>query len=138
LIKTGTARIFGRGNNRITFVSVYDGARFVGLAVADPRLRGVCVDVDGPENLSMRQLVQTFAAVTGQTSTMLAVPLPMMRLLSVLLQPIHPMLARRIQVGVVMDTHPMMFDPAETLRRYPEIQLTYLAGAVKRDYGNRG
>ena len=137
LIKTGATRIFGRGDNPINFVSIYDVARFVALAVVNPALRGVCVNVGGPENLNMQQLVQTVAAVTGKTGTTHTVPLPMMRLLSVLLRPLHPMLARQIQAGVVMDTRPMMFDPTDTLHRYPEIALTHLVDAVKRDYGNR-
>jgi uncharacterized protein YbjT (DUF2867 family) len=59
LLKTGRTRIFGRGTNPINFVSAYDVARFVELAVADPAMHGEVVEVGGPENLGMRQIAQT-------------------------------------------------------------------------------
>jgi hypothetical protein len=59
----------------------------------------------------------------------------MMRLMSVLMRPVNPMLARQIQAGVVMATHDMSFDPSDTLQGYPAITLTSLAEVVRRDYG---
>jgi uncharacterized protein YbjT (DUF2867 family) len=134
LLKTGRTRIFGRGNNPINFVSAHDVARFVELAVLDPAMRGELVEVGGPENLSMRQVVQTFEAVTGKVGKKSHVPLPIMRLMSVLMRPLYPTLARQIQAGVVMDTHDMSFDPSETSRRYPSIPPASLADVVRRDY----
>jgi uncharacterized protein YbjT (DUF2867 family) len=134
LLKTGKTRIFGRGNNPINFVSVHDVARFVELAVVDPAMRGELVEVGGPENLSMRQVAQTFETVSGKVGKKSHVPLPMMRLMSVLMRPVNPTLARQAQAGIVMDTHDFSFDPSETSRRYPSISLTSLAEVVRRDY----
>jgi uncharacterized protein YbjT (DUF2867 family) len=113
---------------------VHDVARFIERAVTDPAMRGVAVDVGGPENLSFRQFVETIQTVTGKTGEVNAVPLPMMRVLSVLMRPVNPTLARQIQAGVVMDTRDMTFDPADLVRRYPSIPLTSLAEVVRRDY----
>lgn len=134
LIKTGKTRLFGRGHNPVNFVSVNDVARFVELAVSDPAMRGVLVEVGGPENLSLRQFAETFETVTGKAGTKSHVPLPMMRLMSLLMRPVNPTLARQIQAGVVMDTRDLSFAPAETGRRYPSIALTSLAEVVRRDY----
>ncbi len=134
LLKSGRTRIFGRGNNPINFVSAHDVARFVELAVVDPAMRGEVVEVGGPENLTMEQFAQTFEAVSGKAGKVSYVPLPMMRLMSVLMRPINPTLARQIHAGVVMDTHDSSFDPSETIRRYPQVPLTSLAEVVRRDY----
>jgi len=134
LLKTGKTMIFGRGHNPINFVSVHDIARFVELAVTDPAMRGVTVEVGGPANLSVRQLVQTFETVTGKHGTVNAVPLPVMRLMAQVMRPVNPVLARQSQAGVVMDTLKMSFDTTETSRRYPSIALTSLADAIQRDY----
>ncbi|HEX6710256.1 MAG TPA: SDR family oxidoreductase [Rubrobacter sp.] len=134
LIKTGKTRIFGRGTNPINFVSAYDVARFVELAVVDPAMRGGEVEVGGPENLGMKQIAQTFETVAGKPGKKSHVPLPMMRLMAVLMRPVNPTLARQIQASVVMDTQDMSFDPSETSRRYPSIPLTSLAEVVRRDY----
>ena len=50
------------------------------------------------------------------------------------MRPVNPTLARQIQAGVVLDTHDMSFDPADTDRRHPSIPLTSLAEVVRRDY----
>ncbi len=118
----------------MNFVSAHNVARFIELAVIDPAMRGELVEVGGPETLSMRQVAQTFETVTGEVSRKSHMPLPMMRLMSVLMRPVKPTLARQIQAGVVMDTHDMSFDPLETVRRYPSISPTSLAEVVRRDY----
>ena len=134
LLETGRTRIFGRGNNPINFVSAHDVARFVELAVVDPTMRGELVEVGGPENISMNQFAKAFEVVTGEAGKKSHVPLPMMRLMAVLMRPVNPTLARQIQAGVVMDTYDMSFDPSDTDRRYPSIPLTSLAEVVERDY----
>src|SRR5215204_175984 len=134
LLKSGKTRIFGRGNNPINFVSAHDVARFVELAVVDPAMRGELVEVGGPENLSMNQFAQTFETVTEKAGKVSHVPLPMMRLMSVLMRPVNPTLARQIQAGVVMDTHDFSFDSSETSRRYRSVPLTSLADVGRRDY----
>lgn len=134
LVQSGKTRIFGQGANPINFVSAHDVARFVELAVADPAMRGVEIEVGGPENLTLEQVASTFEAVTGKTGGKSHVPLPMMRAMSVLMRPVNPGLARQIHAGVVMDTRDMTFDASETSRRYPSIPLTSLADMIRRDY----
>jgi uncharacterized protein YbjT (DUF2867 family) len=134
LVKTGRTRIFGRGNNPVNFVSVADVARYVELAVVDPSMRGVTVEVGGPENLTMRQFVQTFETVTGKTGRMSRIPLPMMRVVSVVMRRKNPILARHAGTGVVMDTDDMTFDGSDVYRRFPSIRPTSLPDVVRRDY----
>lgn len=136
LITTGKTRLFGSGRNPINFVSVYDVARVVERAIVDPSLRGEVMDIGGPENLTARQVVDTFSGITGKSGSIAAVPLPMMRVMSVVMRPLNPMLARQIQAGIVMDTANMSFDAAAAQRRFPEIRFTRLAGMVQRDYGD--
>ena len=134
LLKSGRTRIFGRGDNPINFVSAHDVARFVELAVLDPAMCGEVVEVGGPENLSMKQVAQIFETVTGKAGKKSHMPLPMMRLMSVLMRPVNPTLARQAQAGVVMDTHDFSFDSSEISHRYPSISPTSLADVVRRDY----
>jgi uncharacterized protein YbjT (DUF2867 family) len=135
LVKTGKTRLFGRGANPINFVAADDVARFVDLAVTDPAMRGIVVEIGGPENLSMEKFARAFEGAAGKAGTVSRVPLPMMRLMAVLLRPVKPTIARQIQAGVVMDTHDMTFDASETALRYPAIAPTSLAEMVRRDYG---
>ena len=90
LLRTGRTRVFGRGANPINFVSADDVARVVAQAVVDPALGNSAVNVAGPENMSLRELAETFATVTGATGRVNAVPLPLMRVMAVLLRPLTP------------------------------------------------
>jgi uncharacterized protein YbjT (DUF2867 family) len=132
LVTTGRTRIFGRGRNPINFVSAGDVARIVDLAVTDPDLRGVSVGVPGPENLTFDQFVEIVRAATGVTGTVNHVPLPMLRLMSIVLRPIKPVLAGQIAAAVVMDTHDMSAETAERERRFPLVPSTPLLEVAAR------
>ena len=135
LVKTGRTRIFGRGTNLINFVSAYDVAQYVACAVQETSMHGDYVDVGGPENHSMRQVAEAIMRETKSSGTISAVPLPMMRLMAVLMRPVNATLARQIEAGIVMDTQDMSFDPSEMRRRYPSLPFTSLADALRRDAG---
>ena len=137
LLKTGTTRIFGAGRNPINFVSAGDVAGLVAVAVADEAMRGAAIDVGGPENLSMAELVETIRTVTGARGKVSHVPVPMMRVMSAVMKPFNPAMAAIIQAAVVMDTREMTFDPSETRRRYPSIPMTRLADVVRHRYLDR-
>jgi uncharacterized protein YbjT (DUF2867 family) len=134
LVTTGKTVIFGRGRNPINFVSAADVARFAELAVIDPTLRDTTLEIGGPENLTFRAVVETFARVTGRRGTTRHVPLPIMRAASVLLQPLNRIVAGQIRAGVVMDTIDMTFEGAARAERFPSIPLTTLADVVRRDH----
>ena len=135
LVNSGKTRIFGRAHNPINFVSVDDVARVVECAIVETRFIGESVEVVGPENLGMREFVEIFATETGMTGKVDAVPLGMMRLMSVALRPINPALARQIQAGAVLDTTPQAADHDQTERLFPGMKFTTVADMVRKDYG---
>jgi uncharacterized protein YbjT (DUF2867 family) len=133
LIDTGRTQVFGRGDNPINFVSVDDVALAVEHAVVDSSLRGVTLDVGGPENLTMNQVVEIFQRVSGKQGKVAHVPLPIMRIMSIVMRPIKPALARQIQAGVVMDTDDIMaWDPAANRKLYPWLPQTPLVEVLQR------
>ena len=136
LVAKGKTVIFGRGMNPINFVSVQDVAHFIEMAVVDPSMRGVAVDVGGPEDLSFTQIVETVQRETGKTGTARHVPLPVMRVASVVMRMINPTLARQIQAGVVMDTIDMRFDCSDRARRFPDIPVTAFRDVAKRTFAS--
>ena len=134
LLQAGSTRIFGRGDNPINFVSASDVACLIDVAVADTTLRGATIEAGGPENLTMNGIVETFETITGAHGKVNHVPLPMMRVMSVLVKPINPTMAGLIEAAVVMDTRNMTFDASETRRRYPSIPVTRLADVIRQGY----
>ena len=124
---SGRATLFGRGENPVNFVSVKDLARFVEVALSDPRLRGRVLDVGGPEDISLIQMVRSFEGMYGKKVRIRHIPRTFMRFASVALRPFRNDLAGMIGAGIVMDTTDMRFDARDLQRAYPEIELTNLA-----------
>lgn len=133
IVQRGEALIFGRGANPNNFVSVDDVARFALLALADEPERAQCIEVGGPENLTLLQFVETIERVSGRTAKKRHIPVPMMRAMAPLLRPFNPALSRQVATAVYMDTHDMTFDPTTTLERYP-MRLARLEEVARRLY----
>ena len=134
ILKTGKARVFGRGTNPINFISVSDLARFIELAVMTPEFRRCALNVGGPENPTLNEVVQIFSTIVGRAASVSHVPLPAMRLAALVMRAVRPDLARMIEAGAQMDTANMIFDASELRQRYPAIALTSLAEVVRRDF----
>jgi uncharacterized protein YbjT (DUF2867 family) len=114
----GKTTIFGRGNNAINFVSVQDVARFVCIAQDDPRTRNAVIEVGGPENLTMNQVAEIFERASGRQAKKRHIPLPMMRVMSILMWPLNPAMSRLIRNGIYMDTANLRSDAADTTRAF--------------------
>jgi nucleoside-diphosphate-sugar epimerase len=130
----GETRSFGRGANPINFVSAYDVAQFVAYAVEESKAQGECIEVGGPENLTMRQVAQTIMRLTKISGAVSAVPLALMRMMAPPMRLFYPTLARQIQAAIVMDIADMSFDTSEARRRYPSLSCANLANVVRRDF----
>ena len=56
----GRARVYGSGNNRLSYISLADVARFAVAAVASPSARNRVIELGGPEAISQLEAVQIF------------------------------------------------------------------------------
>ncbi len=131
ILEQGKTTIFGRGNNPINFVAVEDVARFVCIAFENSRTRNEVIEVGGPENLTLNQVAETFERVSGRQAKKRHIPLPMMRAMSILMQPINPALSRQIRLGVFMDTANLCYDITEMSRTFG-VQLTTMEDIARR------
>ncbi len=131
ILEQGKTTIFGRGNNPINFVAVEDVARFVCIAFENSRMRNEVIEVGGPENLTLNQVAETFERVSGRQAKKRHIPLPMMRAMSILMQPVNPALSRQIRLGVFMDTANLCYDITEMSRTFG-VQLTTMEDIARR------
>ena len=135
LIKSGSAIVFGHGTNPINFVSVDDVARLIVLAVGNRRMRGKTLDIGGPENLTLCDLVEVIASSHGLEPKVRHVPLTALRLGAAFMRPFRPDLAGLLQASIRMDTAEMSFDPIALNAAFPEIRLSRLVETVRRQAG---
>lgn len=134
LLRDGKTTVFGGGNQPVNFVSARDVAGVVALAVGEPSLRGLTVDVGGPENVTMNDFVARFQAETGASGTVSHFPLPVMRMMAVALRHLKQQISRQIQAGVYIDTHGLVVDGPAARQPYPSISLTSVNEVFRADY----
>ena len=124
------ARIFGSGANPISFIAIEDVARFAVAALREPQARNRVITVGGPEARTTRQIAEMVAKVTGKPLAVRALPMPMLRVMKVVLRPFNPVFARRIEQMIILDTSKQQIAMDETLREFP-VPLTRLEDYVQ-------
>ena len=129
----GRARVFGRGDNRVNFVSADDVAYVTARAILDPELRNAVLEVGGPENLTVNQVVALCQEICGRPGPVSHVPLRLLRLAAAIVPRLKPDIGRLIEAAVDMDTADMTFDSRESGRRFPDARLTPFAEVIRRD-----
>jgi uncharacterized protein YbjT (DUF2867 family) len=85
--KRGVALIPGSPTVRHAFIAVDDVAEFIVRALARDALRGETVEIGGPEILTWKDVVDSYAAVLGKPIRALGVPSTVFRVQRLLLAP---------------------------------------------------
>lgn len=70
----GRARIYGSGENPVSWVSLVDVASFAAAVLDLPAARNAAVEVGGPQALSPLEVVRVFEEVSGKKMTLEYVP----------------------------------------------------------------
>jgi uncharacterized protein YbjT (DUF2867 family) len=107
ILATGRARVFGRGRNPINFVAASDVAAVVEQLAADvdgAGRAGRTIEVVGPEDLSLEDIVARFSTALGRPVPTSHIPLPMLRAMAIALRPIKPVFAAQVAAAVILDT----------------------------------
>lgn len=116
--------VFGRGDNPINFVSVQDVAAVVERAVTNVTLRGMTLEVGGPDNLTFNELAALLRDLRDQPSKTRHVPRGLLRALS----PLN----RQPRAALTMDTTDMTFDAVSTRSAFADLPMTDIPSAVRK------
>lgn len=104
------AMVLGTGKNPVSWVSAADVAR-VAADLATAPGTGWCHEVGGPEALTLRELNGLIAASLGvRLEGERQISLGMLRVVSKLVQPFNPVVARQMQMGIALDSQPQVVD----------------------------
>ena len=115
--------VFGRGDNRINFVSVNDVADIVVRAVVDDNLRGTVLEVGGPENLTFNELAARLQRARGSSASVRHVPRFALRA--------GALFDRRARAGLAMDTIDMTFDATAARGAWSDLPMTDVDAALR-------
>jgi NADH dehydrogenase len=116
--------VFGRGNNPINFVSVRDVAAVVERAVTDVSLRGMTLEVGGPDNITFNELAATLQHLRGRPAKIRHVPRVLLRAMS----PFN----RQPRAALAMDTIDMAFDACAARDAFADLPMTDVPSALDK------
>ncbi len=119
----GTVRLVGGGDNPINFVSVRDVAGFAKLALT-AELDNQAVDIGGPEDLTLNQVIALFEEAAGRCARVSRAPIPVMRTVRAFIRPFKPGLGRILEAAIAMAVTDMKFDAYPVRQRYPLVPMT--------------
>jgi uncharacterized protein YbjT (DUF2867 family) len=114
------AQIYGSGENKISFISYKDVAKFAVASLSNPDARNSVIELGGPEALSPLEVVKIFEDVRGRTFDLQRVPEEaLLQQLKTSSDPLQQSFA-----GLMLyDAAGSIIDMRETLRRFP-VQMT--------------
>ncbi|MGE5363346.1 MAG: SDR family oxidoreductase [Bacteroidota bacterium] len=133
LIKRGSTTIFGRGENPINFISVEDVAKITIMSLNNKQNGNHVFSVGGPENLTLRQVADTFEQVTKKKGVRKFAFLPALRVMAFIMRLYSPLISRQMRTAILMDTADLRFNSTETQRSFP-VKLLTLKDWIKKKY----
>lgn len=119
--RSGRAKVFGRGDNPVNFVSVADVAASVVRAVVDRDLRGSTLEIGGPDNLTVTQFVEAVSAADARPLPPRPVPRAALRVMASTLGLLAPELGRQARAALAMDTTPLSMTSGEGRTRLDDV-----------------
>jgi uncharacterized protein YbjT (DUF2867 family) len=130
-------RIVGKGDQKVSFISVGDVASFAVLAAVDSRTTNRDLILGGPEALSPLEIVELFQQIMGRAVRVRHFPLGMLRAMARLLRPISPIQSELMLLGEALAEDGDDVDMAAILREFP-MQMTSLSDYLRRVARERG
>ncbi|MEU7859170.1 NAD(P)H-binding protein [Nonomuraea sp. NPDC049141] len=120
ITEKGKATVFGSGASPVSWVAGKDVAR-VAAALAVRPGEGWSADLGGPEALSLTKVNELIATSLGlRINGENKMPVGMLRAMSPLTGPFNEVLARRMQMGALLDTQPQIVDSSAVWARFGE------------------
>ena len=115
----GPVAIFGDGKNPINFISAEDVAKFILLALEDPRLRNQTLTIGGPQNLTLEEVVEVYERLSGKHVRRKYTPAWQLKLLSRFHAPFNETKSRFLAFRHDLATSNWQVDMSEVVRQYP-------------------
>jgi uncharacterized protein YbjT (DUF2867 family) len=132
LLDKGKAQLIGAGDKPRNFVAASDVAQFALRALLEDPPPFRLLEIGGPKHYSNQDVVRLYAQAAGVPARMSRLPAPLARVLSLLIKPLHPGVARILRMASVPAAAvPEHFDGADALERRYGIRLTRLEDFVR-------
>ncbi len=130
ILEKGKANILGKGEVLTNFIAASDVAKFVVIALNDPRAINRTLEIGGLDNISKNDLAKMYMRLSGREAKIGHLPPPMLRLMSILLKPFQPGISRIMLLSYYNDREDQAFDAKKILAEFP-VDMLRLENFVK-------
>ena len=118
LVEKGKTIVFGKGNNPTNFIAATDVAKLVFQIYKKEEFYNKIIELSGPENLTKNEVANLYSTHLNINSKITHIPRGVLKTFSWLLKPLHPGLARIMQVSLLADTQNATMDATTTIERF--------------------
>jgi len=129
--------IYGDGKNPINFISAEDVAKFILLALDDPRLRNQILTIGGPQNLTFEEVVATYEWLSHKIAHKIYTPAWQLQWMRAWYGLFDETKSRFMGIRHELATSDWRVDMNEMMMRYP-IVLSCLEDIVRKTMGLNG
>lgn len=144
VLARGKAQLVGPGRKRRNFVAAADVAHLALHALLDEPLPFTRLDIGGPDHASNHEVAALYARLAGRALRVSHLPAGLARVVSVLVRPLHPGVARLLQLlSLPEEAFDETWAGAAALQaRFPDLRLTrledFIAARVREHTGRAG
>ncbi len=119
ILEKGKATILGKGEVLTNFMAAGDVAKFVVIALKDPRACNRILEIGGLDNISKNDLAKMYIRLAGREAKIGHLPQPILRLMSILLKPFQPGISRVMLMSYYNDRENQAFDASKIQAEFP-------------------
>jgi len=114
----------GNGRNPINFISAMDVAKFIVLALEDPRLRSQTLTIGGPQNLTFEEVAATYERLLRKQVGRKYTPAWMLNLQRLWYRPFNKTQSRFMAIRHELATSNLRVEMSDVVRQYPIVLST--------------
>ena len=118
IVEKGKATIFGNGTNPINFIAVKDVVGAIDKIVLNENYYNKIILLAGPQNISRNEIAELYGNALNIKPTIRHVPIRLLKILSVLFQPIHPGISRIMQLSIHTENSDETMDLKESIEKF--------------------
>ena len=122
--------VYGGNRNPINFIAAEDVARFIMLALEDPRLCDQTLTIGGPQNLTWGEVIAIYERVFRKSAQIRRLPAWWLKTLGRIYLPFDEVRARAMAIRHELATSDWRVDMSDVVRQYP-IRLMSLEDIVR-------
>lgn len=118
IIDKGKVTILGKGENPTNFIAVDDVVQALNIIVSNEAYYNKIINLAGPENISRNEIARMYGILSNKTPGVSHVPAGVLKVLSAIINPFHPGIARVMKFSAYTDKADMTMNVNDSINQF--------------------